>query len=101
MSATGGAADETVVKLARRNTTPLAVTAPNKAVAIGIAIPHSEPKANKSSNAPSNSPISSAWFAKALMGTFQVSATTPPTATVRPAARAFSNALFTCEYGLA
>ena len=81
MSVTAGAAEDTVTKFAMRRTRPPAVTAPNSAVAMGMAMPQTDPKARSSRTAPSPSPTSSEWFAHQDTGLFHVSATSPPTAT--------------------
>ena len=88
-----------MVTLASRYTRPLAVTAPNSAVAIGIAMPHREPNAMSSSNAPMARPTSSAWLAHQLTGLFHVSATAPPIAVVTPAARVSSSARCIWDHG--
>ena len=99
MSVTGGAAEDTVITLDSRYTSPLAVTAPNSAVEIGIAMPHRDPNATSRSRAPIARPISSAWLANQLTGVFQVSATTPPMSMVRSSARTDSIAVSSWEYG--
>ncbi len=86
--------------LASRYTRPLAVTAPKSAVEIGIAMPHSDPKANSNSRAPMPSPTSSAWLAHQLTGLFHVSATGPPIAVETPAARVSASARSICDHGL-
>ena len=99
MRVTGGAADETSVTVDSSATRPLAVTAPSSAVAIGMAMPHSDPNATSRRIAPIPRPTSSAWLAHHDTGAFHVSATTPPTAMRTSPAGTLSTASWSAEYG--